>query len=336
MPCVRVALPESSCDKGPGGRRRPPSEKVPGKDGEVATAGRTIIFVSHNMAAVSALCSRPAGERDPPAEWAVRGGPAAYTADVREAPGTDAAENGPESRASACAMSPTRQFQATARSSSASNTALQPHAHHLRHGVRWLGTEVYFESDNKPAPSTASGGEVRYHAPLNLSPGPCRVNVVQAESTTRASLSTRSKSRVRDRACRLFDRQASPALVSCLLADLVARWEPDDAWFASRVEAPVFRRGLNGSFEPRGAVSRRQQPRARRRGVPDDGTIGSLCDRCPGADTPRRSSIEGYPLVVGTAADCELPSDGPSAATVLPPRTSRSARPPTRVHDAHP
>jgi len=34
------------------------SEKVPGKMSEVAQEGRTVLFVSHNMAAVQALCEQ--------------------------------------------------------------------------------------------------------------------------------------------------------------------------------------------------------------------------------------------------------------------------------------
>ena len=45
--------------RGPSGRRRRVSEEVPWKDGGSGTqSGRTVIFVSHNMAAVDRLCGR--------------------------------------------------------------------------------------------------------------------------------------------------------------------------------------------------------------------------------------------------------------------------------------
>ena len=45
--------------RGAGGRRRGVPEEVPGEDGRGgAAAGRTVLFVSHNMAAVQNLCTR--------------------------------------------------------------------------------------------------------------------------------------------------------------------------------------------------------------------------------------------------------------------------------------
>ena len=168
-------------------------KKCLGKMGEVATAGRTIIFVSHNMAAVSALCSRglllERGilQQNGRCEEVL----AAYTVPQtvlawRPAPGTDAvAENGPRitgvrvrdvaDAATISSDSPV-EFCIEYRSSKPLT--------HTTFAIGLfdeLGTEVYFlESDNQPGfPEVLPPvGEVRCTtAPLNLSPGPCRVNV---------------------------------------------------------------------------------------------------------------------------------------------------------------
>ena len=61
-PGVRRRRPPAAGDprrrRGAGGGRRLVPEEVPRQDADVASGGRTVLFVSHNMAAISRLCTR--------------------------------------------------------------------------------------------------------------------------------------------------------------------------------------------------------------------------------------------------------------------------------------